>query len=404
MKILVIQNGARHNYAIPLGFARAGVLSQTYTDFAVPSGIADKLKQLKVVNSASHSALLRRTPPSIVAESMATTSFTFALAQVLKKIARASGKKYDADNIARKLIERAMSAKGVGKATHVYTMLGEGGALVHAAQEMGLKIIGDVYIALSADDIVAKEVQKFPDWVDEKTLQAARAEQTRSNKTLLDCSDLLICPSEFVRDDLVEHHGVAEARTRVVPYAVDSKWWELETKPEVARVLFAGSATLRKGVHYLAKAATILGHPYKFRVAGGVSHEVRRHPDSKDLTFLGHLGQRKMAHEFALADVLAFPSLAEGSASVTAEALGAGVPVVTTKSAGSIVRDGVDGIIVPERDPEALANAVRSIVEDRDKREAMSKEARRRAQTFTWENFISNVVGLAKEIQEPEGK
>jgi len=65
---------------------------------------------------------------------------------------------------------------------------------------------------------------------------------------------------------------------------------------------------------------------------------------------------------------------------------------VTTKAAGSIVRHGVDGIVVPERDPEALVEAVRSIVEDRDMRAAMSRAARERAQEFTWDSFAQHVI------------
>ena len=125
---------------------------------------------------------------------------------------------------------------------------------------------------------------------------------------------------------------------------------------------------------------------------------MRRHPEACNLTFLGHLGPAEMAEEFARADVFAFPSLAEGSASVTAEALGAGVPVVTTKAAGSIVRDGVDGLIVPERNPEALAEAVRSIVEDRDMRAAMSRAARERAQAFTWDGFAHDVIAATVRV------
>jgi len=48
------------------------------------------------------------------------------------------------------------------------------------------------------------------------------------------------------------------------------------------------------------------------------------------------------------------PSLAEGSAGVIYEALASGFAVITTESAGSVVRDGIEGFIVPEGDPQAL--------------------------------------------------
>jgi glycosyltransferase involved in cell wall biosynthesis len=178
----------------------------------------------------------------------------------------------------------------------------------------------------------------------------------------------------------------------VVPYAVTPSWLELNCAPEIGRLLFAGSANVRKGIHYLARAATLLKGHCSVVVAGNVSETVLRHPAASDLIFLGHLSKSEMALEFARADVFVLPSLAEGSASVTAEALGAGLPVVTTQAAGSIVRDGIDGIIVPERDPHAVVEAVLSIVHDRDKRNAMGLAARERAQAFTWDAFADKVI------------
>jgi len=52
------------------------------------------------------------------------------------------------------------------------------------------------------------------------------------------------------------------------------------------------------------------------------------------------------------------PSICEGSATVTYEALASGVPVICTPKTGSMVRHGVDGNIVPIRNPEAIAQSI----------------------------------------------
>jgi glycosyltransferase involved in cell wall biosynthesis len=103
-----------------------------------------------------------------------------------------------------------------------------------------------------------------------------------------------------------------------------------------------------------------------------------------------------MTAEFAAADVFVLPSLAEGSAETTYEALACGVPVVTTLEAGSVVRDGVDGWIVPSRDPDALANAIAEIVGDRQKRERMSRAARERARDYTWERYGERLLAALR--------
>jgi glycosyltransferase involved in cell wall biosynthesis len=66
--------------------------------------------------------------------------------------------------------------------------------------------------------------------------------------------------------------------------------------------------------------------------------------------------------------------------------------VVTTKAAGSVVRDGIDGLIVPERDPEALAAAIEAVVEDRPRRQRMAAAAREWAREFTVDGFAGRLA------------
>src|SRR6185503_19097558 len=105
----------------------------------------------------------------------------------------------------------------------------------------------------------------------------------------------------------------------------------------------------------LAHRPPSTAHRFEFRVAGNVTPRVAQQSICRPLKFLGRVPRAGMVSEFARADVLVLPSLAEGSAEVTYEALACGVPVITTPEAGSVVRDGVEGRIVPSRDPEALA-------------------------------------------------
>jgi glycosyltransferase involved in cell wall biosynthesis len=115
-------------------------------------------------------------------------------------------------------------------------------------------------------------------------------------------------------------------------------------------------------------------------------------PVCQALSFLGRVPRAAIADEFATADVLVLPTLAEGSASVTYEALAAGVPVITTNAAGSVGRHDVDGLIVPERDPDALAAAIEDIVEDRARRDAMAAAARAHATQYSWRRYRERLL------------
>ncbi len=66
------------------------------------------------------------------------------------------------------------------------------------------------------------------------------------------------------------------------------------------------------------------------------------------------------------ADIFVYPSLHEGSALAIGEALASGLPVITTANAGSVVRDGEEGYIVPIRDVEALMDRILTLYLDRE--------------------------------------
>ncbi|MBN2465953.1 glycosyltransferase family 4 protein [candidate division WOR-3 bacterium] len=82
-------------------------------------------------------------------------------------------------------------------------------------------------------------------------------------------------------------------------------------------------------------------------------------------------------------DVLAFPTHREGFGEVALEAAAAGKPVVTTNATGAVdgVVDGVTGIVVPVGDADALADALRRILDDPEAAKRMGAAGQRRART-----------------------
>jgi glycosyltransferase involved in cell wall biosynthesis len=102
------------------------------------------------------------------------------------------------------------------------------------------------------------------------------------------------------------------------------------------------------------------------RFAGAVAlSPAKLLPYREVATFLGPVPRPAMAGLYGWADLFVLPSLFEGSATVTYEALATGVPVVCTPNTGSIVREGVDGTIVPAGSLEALEDALAAVAEGR---------------------------------------
>ncbi|WP_287098387.1 glycosyltransferase family 4 protein [Mesorhizobium sp.] len=311
----------------------------------------------------------------------------------------------------RVALGESMKSRGYGAATHVLAQFGEGQGFLTEAKRRGLTVACDVNIAMSAEKIVIAEQARFPEWEDPalhwgETVSASDP-SFRPSEAMLSSTDIYLCPSEFVRADLIENFGVQAERTRLVPYAIDERWFSVPNTPVPGRVLSVGSAGLRKGTHYLAMAAAQLkrrDQTIDIRVLGGVSERFRNKARPLGITLLGRIPRFDVQAEYRLADVFVLASLAEGSAVSTYEALAMGIPVIATVEAGSVVRHGVDGLIVPARDPEALTEAIESIVRDRNRREAMSVAARRRARDFTWEKLKEHLLRSLVAGPFAEGK
>jgi glycosyltransferase involved in cell wall biosynthesis len=396
-RFIVAQIGARRGYAVPAILAQAGLLERFYTDLCADVGWGRQLARARCLPGlpSELSRLAGRRLPD--AARGKTRTFGWPACQ---HAWRAGPIRNEATAFREHLrfsdaLGRAMTRAGYGSATHVYSMLGECPPFLAEAHRRGLKVVSDVYTPLSLERILAEERRDFPEWEPDVPDFAAIRRQAMREDVLLTRSHHFVCPSRAVQDDLVANFGVSRDRTSVVPPGVHQGWLSLDARPVPGRVLFAGTANLGKGIHYLALAADRLiatRHRYDFGVAGDVTARVAEQAVCRRLRFLGRIPRDRIQEEFGSADVFVLPSLAEGSAGATYEALAAGVPVVTTRAAGSVVRDGIDGRIVPERDPFALADAIAEIVEDRDKRARMSVAARERALDYTWERYGERLV------------
>lgn len=292
---------------------------------------------------------------------------------------------------------QSMLGKGLGQATHVFSMLGEGTEFLEFAKQQNLKIITDIYISPLTYRIIQNEREFFGELEPPIPTQIIEASDVLFAR-ICQLTDRFIVPSRFVEKG-IEAFGVDKDKCYLVPYNIEDSWLKLKNNPIQGRILFVGTADLRKGIHILGMAARKLSdRNYEFRVAGGVSDAVRQHQLTQHLNFLGRVPRANIKQEFARADIFVLPSLAEGSAGVTYEALAAGLPVITTEAAGSVVRDGIEGFIIPEREPEILAHRIEELVENRELRDRMAAAARERAKDYTWDNYAERLLAVLQVV------
>ena len=212
----------------------------------------------------------------------------------------------------------------------------------------------------------------------------------------IELADRILVPSEHIARALVGH-GTARSKIAVIPYAADTRrFLPLESKRHDASCtfLFAGGITQRKGIKYLLEAWRRIRRPgWRLQLLGPLPSRIGPLGAYLDeVEPLGRVSHSEVPARMAAADVFVFPSLFEGSAVVTYEALACGLPSVVTPDAGSVVRDGVEGFVVPPRDIEALAGRMERLGLDPDLRAEMAAEARVRALEFDWPRYHSALI------------
>jgi glycosyltransferase involved in cell wall biosynthesis len=224
-------------------------------------------------------------------------------------------------------------------------------------------------------------------WARELTVAVAELEE----------ADLVLVPAAFTRETLLAH-GVAPGKIRVLPRGVDSL--RLAPAPRGAgpfRALYVGQVCLRKGIRHLLAAWRRLRLPdAELILVGSVHDEVRpllsRYRDLPGIRLTGHLADP--APEYRAASCFVLPTLDEGSAKVTAEAMAAGLPVVTTPEAGSLVVDGETGCLVPAGDAERLADCLAALAARPALRAALGEAARAAVLPYTWDRYQAALLAL----------
>jgi len=210
-------------------------------------------------------------------------------------------------------------------------------------------------------------------------------------------ADVTLCTSP----QMVElARGLHIRRVRLWPKAVDSRRFRPDQAtaamrarltagaPERPLVVYAGRVSFEKRVDVLAEAAKRLPQ-VRFAVVGeGPARGwLERELSGSGAVFTGFLEGDALADAYASADVFAFPSDSETLGFAALEAMAAGACVVAARAGGipHIVRDDVNGVLVPPGDAEALSRAIAGLLEDPQRRGRLAARGRADSQLWSWE-------------------
>lgn len=221
------------------------------------------------------------------------------------------------------------------------------------------------------------------------------------------------CVSEAIKQEALAY-GLDPAKAWVIRPAVDPNFFSPAPAGQRAdstfRVVTTGALIWRKGYEYALLAVRWLvdqGIPVHFEIIGdGPEHQrVLYTIDDLDLRdyvqLLGRLTPEQVRDRLQQANAFLLSSLSEGISNAVLEAMACGLPVVTTDCGGmrEAVTDGVEGFVVPVRDPAAMAEALRKLALNPELREAMGARARERIlREFTLEQQTEQFVALYNSV------
>jgi len=220
-------------------------------------------------------------------------------------------------------------------------------------------------------------------------------------------ADIITVASTFCKRSFLEL-GVPESKIRLIPYGVDlSLFYPVDAPdPEEFQVLFVGGVSVRKGIRYLLESFSQLRHPRKhLTIVGMVSPEVRplidRASAEMPITCTGHISQTKLKAVMSRSHVMVLPSVEEGLATVQAQAMACGCPVIATTNTGSedLYENEVEGFIVPIRDPEAIALRMQRLADEPALRQQMSQACIQRVKAMGgWDRYGDAMATLFSEL------
>ncbi|MDQ6911608.1 MAG: glycosyltransferase family 4 protein [Verrucomicrobiota bacterium] len=207
-------------------------------------------------------------------------------------------------------------------------------------------------------------------------------------------ADLLVVLSERAADTF-RVQGFPEKKLYYLPRGVDVQRFTPGEKPPVFRAIFSGALIERKGIHFLLEAWHRLNlKNAELWLVGSVHDEAKPHLQTfwrDNIRVVGFA--RDVENYLRQGTVHVFPSQLEGSAKVTYEAAACGLPQITTREAGDVVIDNVEGIIIPPANVDRLAEAILHLYQHPEIVERMSIAARERVvKNFTWDHFRTRLL------------
>ncbi|MGQ9771560.1 MAG: glycosyltransferase family 4 protein [Thermogutta sp.] len=414
-QVVVVQIGSRRNYGVPIALEQAGALRRIYTDWFTPASWATRtLAALaRWVRTPSLARASTRKASEIPLEKVVQFP-VFGLQYKWKKyLAARRGQMPRAYVWGGRIFCRHVVRYGLAACDAVYCFSSVAKEVFEAVAESKVwRVLDQEIPPLAYDDRLVREQEAaYADWARPRPKSAGVEEYAERQRDEWALADLILCPSQFCRRALLSE-GAPKDKIRLLPFGIHPRFFTAadrsrQSKDGELRVLFAANSPIRKGLPDLVIALEKLSNRrIRGIFAGELSsltpYAIQRASQVGEL--LGNVPRPEMVKLYQQCDVFVLPTVSDVFPAVVLEAMAAGLPVIVTPNCGSadVVRDGIDGFIVPVRAPDAIAEKLNLLSSNPTLLAEMNRNAATRAREFTLEKYTSRLIEtLTQSFQRP---
>lgn len=231
-------------------------------------------------------------------------------------------------------------------------------------------------------------------------------------------ANAIIADSEATRRDVITHLHIKPARVHAIHLAVNHSQFyprdPVEAHSKVAQVLdittpyilAVGTLEPRKNLITLLKAYAQLPADAPMLVLAGARGwvdsplfvAVQRLGLTHRVRFTGHVMDELLPHLYSAAQVFVYPSLYEGFGLPVLEALACGTPVITSNTSSLPEVAGDAAILVDPHNPDQLADQLKYLLSNQDKRSELGLRGPARALQFTWQRTAQLTMDVYRQV------
>ena len=375
------------HYAVPKILHQSGLLTHLYTDAYVGKKIGQALSYLPPALLPGNLKRFKDRNDRMIPDQKVSSYLTFGLDYHLRrKRVKDANERIDVALWAGRKFNR-MVTNALNGPDHLYVFNSAGLELLERTRSAGKMGFVEQTIAPRELEyqLLMQQKEAYPSWQESALSYDKIKEFADRERAEWELADVIICGSDFVKEGVRKMKGPVD-KCVVVPYGIDQALYTSQARPAAMaekrkiNVLTVGRLGLRKGTPAIVDSAKALEGIADFRLVGpGAVPDETQRALSGNVHLVGPVPRQAVHEHYQWADVFLLPSVCEGSATSTYEAMAYGLPVVVTNNTGSIARHQQDGLVIEDTTPEAISTAITQLYEDPDLRAKLGESALRRA-------------------------